>query len=130
VKKNYSLKGRQVFHKVFTRGRRFKGNGVRVIVLPCNYGGIHDEHAHKNETEKKTLHGNVKIGIAIRKKYGNAVMRNRAKRIVRSVCRELLPDLHEGYYIIVQPDNDFQLLGYSEIKHTIASVFKKAGLLT
>lgn len=71
----------------------------------------------------------MKIGIAMRKKYGNAVMRNRAKRIVRAVCRELLPDLHEGYYIIIQPENDFYTFGYSEIRRNIGSVFQKAGLL-
>jgi len=129
VKKRYSLKGRKVFHKVFTRGRRFKGNGVRIIVLPCGSCGIQKTHRQEGGPEKEILPGNVKIGIALRKKYGNAVIRNRAKRIIRAVCRDLLKDLHEGYYIIIQPENDFHLFGFSEIRRNIGSVFQKAGLL-
>ncbi len=51
--------------------------------------------------------GHVGVGITCSRKVGNAVTRNRAKRRLRALAREVLPDLgHPGwdYVLIGRPD--------------------------
>ena len=63
------------FDRVYRSGQRFRGNGFVVIVLPSN------------QAESR-------LGISVQRKAGNAVRRNRIKRLVREVFRlrrELFP---------------------------------------
>jgi ribonuclease P protein component len=48
--------------------------------------------------------GEVRLGIAVPKKIGGAVIRNRIKRRLREVWRELLPDVPAGadYVLLVR----------------------------
>ena len=72
---------------------------------------------------------NVKIGIGIGRRYGSAVMRNKAKRILRSVCNELLNDMKDGYVIIFKPDERFKETPYILITEQIRTIFTKAGVM-
>jgi ribonuclease P protein component len=49
--------------------------------------------------------GDVRLGIAVPKKIGGAVVRNRIKRRLREVWRELLPEIPAGadYVLLVRP---------------------------
>ena len=42
-----------------------------------------------------------KVGFTATKKLGNAVKRNRAKRRMRAIFRELSPTLKDGSYVFV-----------------------------
>lgn len=48
--------------------------------------------------------GEARLGIAVPKKIGGAVTRNRVKRRLREVWRELLPDISSGadYVLLVR----------------------------
>ncbi|SDE86262.1 ribonuclease P protein component [Paracoccus isoporae] len=59
----------------------------------------------------------LRVGFTCSKKIGNAVMRNRAKRRLRAVAREVLPDLGRAgwdYVLVGRPDatvsRDYQSL--------------------
>jgi ribonuclease P protein component len=45
----------------------------------------------------------IRLGILVTKKYGNAVERNRFKRLVRTAIRSLRDDLQPGWDILVLP---------------------------
>ncbi|MDX9800115.1 MAG: ribonuclease P protein component [Spirochaetia bacterium] len=68
-----------------------------------------------------------RIAVVLRKGYGNSVERNRAKRIIKEIYRELKNSLPEGYDLI------FLLTGkitdYQTAKNIIVSLLKKAGLM-
>jgi len=51
--------------------------------------------------------GTVRVGFTASKKIGNAVMRNRAKRRLRALVREVLPPLAKAgwdYVLVARPD--------------------------
>ncbi len=45
--------------------------------------------------------GRNRFTVTLVRKYGNAVQRNRAKRVAREAYRLLLPDLEDGYDLIL-----------------------------
>ena len=50
----------------------------------------------------KNRTGELRLGITTSKKIGNAVKRNRARRIIREAFRKISPYLRRGYdYILV-----------------------------
>ncbi len=127
MKRLYSLKGRKVFQTVFRDGRRIAGSGVILIVLRddrTNQKRGKIGNGGKGKTEM-----NSKIAITVRKRYGNAVARNRTKRILRAACRDVIPALKQGYYIIIQPKDSFKDMRFIEIRNDIKRVFSKSGVI-
>lgn len=49
----------------------------------------------------KNRTGETKMGITVSKKLGNAVERNRAKRVLAAAFRETAPSLKKGYNIVL-----------------------------
>lgn len=73
----------------------------------------------------KTSNNETRIGFSVSKKFGNAVKRNRAKRILREICRlnlDVFEDYHD-YIIIVRMAAKDQ--GYHELKSSVLNVLKK-----
>ena len=84
-KREERLKGRNEIREVFSRGRRFgcrSGGGVKLFVL------------------QNSLSFN-RICFTFSRGYGNAVERNRARRLGREAYRHLRPRLAGGYDLIL-----------------------------
>lgn len=59
-------------------------------------------YALKNyEKTKNRAQAPTRLGITVNKKLGKAVRRSRVKRVIRAAYRQNLPDLKNGYLIIV-----------------------------
>lgn len=75
-----SITENHLFHKAYTKGKRFVGRFVAVYVLP-------------DLTAKKRMRANPRkeyinrLGISVSKKLGGAVVRSRVRRIVREGYR-------------------------------------------
>jgi ribonuclease P protein component len=66
--------------------------------------------------------------VTLVRKYGNAVQRNRAKRVVREAYREMKASLKHGFdmVIILYPDEDT----YWNRQKQMQKLFRDAGLYT
>jgi len=71
--------------------------------------------------------GFSRLGISVGKAFGNAVRRNRAKRIIRELFRRNKHRIPQGYDIVASPRRGFLDLEWKEIEKTyltFASVLK------
>lgn len=87
-------------------------SGGRLSVLRKRSDFLAAARAHRQGTGSMMVQGrdrqdgdpSVRVGFTCSKKVGNAVTRNRAKRRLRSIAREVLPGL-------AQPGWDYVLIG-------------------
>jgi ribonuclease P protein component len=125
VKKNYSLKGIKIFREVLKRGKRLTKEGIQVIVLDMKNNGEMPNMSFNRDNKDS----GIKIGISINSRYGKAIIRNKAKRRLRSICRELVPLMEEGYFILLRPNEDFKIFDYNRSKNNLHHLFLRAGII-
>ncbi|HET7627717.1 MAG TPA: ribonuclease P protein component [Bacillales bacterium] len=70
-----------------------------------------------------------RIGISVSKRVGNAVTRNRIKRIVREVIREVEDDLSEEKDYVIIARKPTANMNYQQMKSSMIHVLKRSGLL-
>ena len=106
IKKNYEFK------RFFSRGKFFCGNTINMY--------IHKTNASIN-----------KLGIAVSKKQGNAVNRNRLKRLIRENYKNFEDKIGVGNNIIILigKNKDPKIINYYDIKRDFERIFNKAGVL-
>lgn len=72
------LKNTKDFDRAYKKGKHIKGKYGKLAVI------------HRNDEDP------LRVGIVVSSKLGNAVERNRAKRVTREVFRKFLPDIKKG----------------------------------
>jgi ribonuclease P protein component len=65
----------------------------------------------------------VRLGIIASKKIGNAVVRNRAKRRIREVFREIKSRINPAMDVVIISGKDLVLLPFSTLEQRILQVF-------
>lgn len=110
MKRCYSLKRNKEFRRTFRQG---KSAGSRLLVL------IHSSSRQPG----------IRIGFAVSKKIGSAVVRNRVKRRLREAVTPLLPEIHPGCRLIFIARSPITDAGFKEIESTVRRLLVKAGLL-
>ncbi|WP_276732879.1 ribonuclease P protein component [Bacillus sp. (in: firmicutes)] len=109
MKKRNRLKKNEDFQKVFKQGTSVANRQFVLYTL--------------DQPENDEL----RVGLSVSKKIGNAVMRNRIKRLIRQAFLEEKERLKEKDYIIIARKPASQLT-FEETKKSLQHLFRKSSL--
>lgn len=98
------------FRRIYARGKSFVSPLVVAYVL-------------KNRTK------NIRVGITTSKKVGNAVLRNRSRRVIREAYRELMPRLKNGYDLVFVARGRTPHVKSTDIRRHLEKHLTAAGIL-
>lgn len=116
--KNVAIKENHLYNKAYKRGKRSAGKYTVVYVL-------RDLKAHRvmlENPEKKYLN---RLGIAVSKKIGNAVTRNRAKRIIRAAYRSIEGELNTGFLVVISAREDIVGVKSTDVMRELKMAFSR-----
>lgn len=82
MNKIVKIKENRDFRRAYHKGKSFASPFIAVYI-------------NKNRTKE------VRLGITAGKKIGNAVCRNRAKRVITAAFREVLPQISQGFDFVI-----------------------------
>ena len=101
------LKKNNDFKRLFSRGKKFFSPALIVLCMPA----------------KRTA-----MGVAVSKKHGKSVKRNRIKRLLREAFRKVCPELKGSYAFILIPKQaeTYTLAGFEK---SLLSAFRREGML-
>ena len=105
------LKQNSDFRRAYGRGKSFSDPALVTYVLKNNRAGI------------------CRMGITTSKKIGNAVERNRCRRIIRAAFYELSPQLSGSYDFIFVARTRTKFLKSTDIKKIMLHQLSKAGVV-
>nr|NNM91316.1 ribonuclease P protein component [Bacilli bacterium] len=109
--KNHRLQHNRDFRQVFVRGKSYANHYFVLYVL------------------KRSRKDPLRIGFSVSKKVGNAVVRNRTKRLLREVVRLSISDLPLNYHLVIIARKDApKLRKRQDVERHVLSLFKKASL--
>ena len=106
------LKKNNEFKYTFIKGKYYRGKFIEVFIM------------------KNSLNIN-KLGIAVSKKVGNSVQRNRIKRLFRENYRLYERNIKKGYTFVFlwKKKCEINLATFSNINNDFNFVFQKADVL-
>ena len=110
MNKRFRLKKSSDFQRVRRAGKAIAHPFVVLLYLP-------------NESDQ------VRVGVAAGKSIGNAVQRNRAKRVLRAAMQVFLADLRPGFDIILIARKPVLKARSTDLINILQPRLEKAGLL-
>lgn len=105
MKKKQRILKSEEFTNIIKNGKFYKTKGIILYVAP--------------KKEIKT-----RVGITVKKKVGNAVVRNKCKRQIRMMCNEIL-DYNENFDLIILVKEAFLLNSYENNLKNLEKLIKK-----
>lgn len=103
------LKKRYQFNYVYKSGEHFSSEHLVLYVV-----------------SSKTK--SIKVGFAVTKKVGHAVVRNKIRRRLREIIRKQLPKLKQNYNIIIVAKENIIEADFEQLCFELNKLFKKANL--
>lgn len=98
------------FRRIYARGKSYVSPLVVVYAL-------------KNRTK------NVRVGITTSKKVGNAVQRNRSRRVIREAFRALAPRVRPGFDLVLVARGKTPYEKSTDVRRQLERQLQAAGLL-
>ena len=77
----------------------------------------------------KNRAGICRIGITTSKKIGNAVQRNRSRRVIKEAVRNVCPELSPCYDIVMVARSKTKYLKSTRMEDVMRKVFRQEGML-
>lgn len=105
-----TLKSNRDFRKTYDKGRSFANKYLVIFFVKNNLG-------------------NNRIGIAVTKKIGKSVIRNKIRRRIMEAYRLNNGKVKQGYDIVFLSRASAKEVGYREIESALLHLLKLAGLL-
>lgn len=109
-----AIRENHLYSKAYARGKKYVAKNIVVYVLP-DYAA---SKLAKANPEKKKLN---RVGITVTKKLGGAVLRNRAKRIIREGYRLSDKDspIKKGFLIVIVARGAIVKAGSGDIRNDL-----------
>lgn len=105
-----SIKENRDFRRIYAKGKTC----VRPLLVT---------YALKNRI------GTIRVGITTSKKTGNAVKRNRSRRVIREAFRRAVPSVREGYDFIFVARARTPFAKSTDVFQVMMKELKEAGVL-
>ena len=109
LKRVNRLKKRYQFNYVYKSGEHFSS-----------------EHLVLYVSSSKTQ--SIKVGFAVTKKVGHAVVRNKIRRRLREIIQKQLPSLKQNYNIIVVAKDNVSEASFEKLTQETTKLLNKANL--
>ncbi|TVP88805.1 MAG: ribonuclease P protein component [Alkalicoccus sp.] len=110
MKKQHRLRKNEEFQKVFQHGKSAANRQFVVYQL--------------SRREQK----HVRIGLSVSKKLGNAVQRNRIKRIMKEALRDAAEELRQDCDVVIIARKPAASMELEEVRKSLKHVLKVARL--
>lgn len=98
------------FRRLYYKGKSYTNPALVIYVMP-NGAGI------------------CRIGITVSKKIGNAVERNRCKRIIRAAYRQVLPQINGNFDFVFVARSKTKYLKSTQLEPILTELLQKAGAI-
>ncbi|WP_128895603.1 ribonuclease P protein component [Longirhabdus pacifica] len=112
MEKKYRLAKNEQFKRIYRNGQSMANHQFVVYSKPS----------------KGTEH--FRVGVVVSKKIGNAVVRNRMRRVMKEILRHHKHDIISNVDIIVLARKATLNMNYKQLESSMKHVLRKAGLIS
>lgn len=109
MQKQYRLKKRAAFAYVYRKGEKASARDLLLLSAKSKEG--------------------LKIGLSVSKKVGNAVTRNRVKRLLREAIRPLTDRIDDGFMYVIVAYPSIAEKDFFSVSKSVEQAFSRAGKL-
>ena len=109
MQKQFRLKKRAAFAYVYRKGEKASARDLLLLSAKSKEG--------------------LKIGLSVSKKVGNAVTRNRVKRLLREAIRPLTDRLDDGFMYVIVAYPSIAEKDFFSVSKSVEQAFSRAGKL-